>query len=149
MSFFSGNSKMKMYLGIAIALLLVILAGYIYYSADSHKARFVISTMEIGTVDDGLEEITINAGDKVYFWFGRKRELIDVTSVRVTIERQDGKDASKSMGVTYDLAKDFARLSSYLPGDYFMAPGKYNLTGYMDRDKVTTCLVNVTEAKSE
>ena len=85
----------------------------------------------------------------MYFWFGRKRELIDVTSVRVTIERTDGKDGSKSLGVTYDIAKDFARLSAYLPGEYFITPGKYNLTGYMDRDSIATCTVTVTPAASE
>ena len=146
---FSGNAKGKMYLGIAAAIVLIALAGYIYYTADSHKARFVISTAEISTPDDVTEEITIRAGDKVYFWFGRKRELIDVTSVRVTIERADGKDGSKSFGVTYDIAKDFARLSAYLPGEYFSAPGRYNLTGYMDNDSIATCSVTVTPAASE
>lgn len=126
-----------------IAVLLVSAAIYLFYSINSHKAIFVISGTEIGMADDGFNEVTIRQGGRVYFWFGRKKTLLDATSVRMTIAPMESGD-NQTFDITYGTAKDFAKISSFIPGDYFTRQGKYKIRGYMDGDEVNVCDVTVT-----
>lgn len=140
------NSKKKMVkLVIKIALVAAIFGiifYLIYFSVRYSKANFILSNQEITSADSSLVE-NYKINDKIYFFINRNSTNLNSNLMVLEIESYDNKEYRHYKQISYELEKDFPKLSSYIPSEYFRRAGKYRIKVSFDGKIAATNSIEV------
>jgi hypothetical protein len=142
-----SGKKGSMSLVIKVALVALIFIGVfylIYFSVQYGKANFILSDREISSDSDPQVE-RYKTGGKIYFFINRISKDLDSSLFTVEIEKQENNEYRHYKQVSYELEKNFPKMGSYLPSEYFRKPGKYRIKALLDGKVVASNLVEVAD----
>jgi hypothetical protein len=121
--------------GGVLAIIIVIFVVYmVIVSTSRAKARFVLTDHEIQDVSEDVESQRVYpAGSKVYFLVNKRngREL-GAGHFVIEIAREEGGKLSGPKQISFEIDKDFTKLSTYIPVDYFKNKGKFSIKAFLD-----------------
>ncbi|MCU0847867.1 MAG: hypothetical protein MUD12_08265 [Spirochaetes bacterium] len=137
MEFISDRKKLGHFLKAVIVLILIGIAAYFfYYKSVYGKASFIISDSEITSADEGLSKTEFKAGEKLYFMISRYKKQLDAGVFIIKIEVFKDTDYAHYKQISYEINRDFQKISCYIPDEYFKLPGKYRVRAYLDNESV-------------
>lgn len=132
--------------GAALAVIILIIAVYmVMMSSARGKVRFVLADHEIQDVSQDVESQKVfPEGSKVFFLVN-KRSGSDLGAGHFVIEiaRDEGGKFTGAKQISFEIDKDFAKLSSYIPVDYFRKKGKFSIKAFLDGKPVSSQEIEV------
>jgi hypothetical protein len=137
------KSTVKVLLKIAlVAAIFGIIFYLIYFSVQYSKANFILSNQDITSAEVALVQ-NYKVNDKIYFFLNRHNENLSSNLLILEIEFYDNKEYRHYKQISYELEKDYPKLSSYIPSEYFRKAGKYRIKVTLDGKIVATTLIDV------
>jgi len=135
--FISDRKKLGHFIKAAIILLLIGIGVYFfYYKSVYGKVIFIISDSEITSADEGSGKTEFKAGDKLYFMISRYKKQLDAGAFIIKIEAFKDNDYAHYKQISYEIDRDFQKISCYIPDEYFKHSGKYRVRAYLDNESV-------------
>ncbi|MCP4134367.1 MAG: hypothetical protein GY754_25560 [bacterium] len=138
-------------LGIIVKLLIiaVIIAGgvyaYIYFQAEAGKANLLLSDNEIESADSAVSIVRFKVNNKVYFLINRNTGVLGAQTAVLEIEKSKDNAYEAYKKISYEIDKQFAKLSAYIPAEYFSIPGKYKIKTKLDNVEIASQEITIIE----
>ncbi len=132
--------------GGALAVVLIVIVVYMMMVATTRgKVRFVLTDHEVQDVSQDIESQKVfPAGSKVFFLVNKRngREL-NAGHVVIEIGHEQGGKIEGVKQISFEIDKDFTKLSSYIPVDYFRKKGKFSVKAFLDGKPVSSEVIDV------
>ncbi len=138
----TGDSEDKpvarKWIGIAIKVSLVVVIFFvvfylIYFSTRYGKAKFVLSDNEIiKVVPVTTQERTFKTDSRLYFYIEKDNKNLESNLFVLQIEFFENNSYRHYKQISYEVEKDFPKLSAYIPEEYFKREGKYRIKASLD-----------------
>jgi hypothetical protein len=116
----------------------------IYFAVQYGEANFILSNQEI-TSEDSDSVASYKVNDKVYFYINRKMKSLDANLFIMEIEYFEKGEYRHYKQISYELEKEFPKISSYVPSEYFSRAGKYRIKASLDGKLVATGMIEVSQ----
>ena len=146
------KSSVKTLLKIVLIIAVIALGFYfIYFKATSSRALFLVSNSEITSKDDvSKQNLIFKPTDKVFFLISRKGDeyKLEADLIVIEIEYFDKNAYSKYKKLSYEIGKEFQKLSAYIPSEYFTRSGKYKIKASLDGKLIEEREIQVESAPS-
>lgn len=130
--------------GVLVACFFLLVIYLIYYSAHYGKANFILSSQDV-TTDSAPQVVRYKVQDRVYFYINRNNTELNSTLLVIEVEFFEGNAYKPYKQIRFDLEKDFPKLSSYIPGEYFRRAGRYKVKASLDGKNVSENEIEITE----
>ena len=148
-SFPSGNGGKKgslhlIFKGVPIAAVFVVVFFLIYKTTKIGKANFVLSNQEI-TSEDADMVTQYKPGDKIYFFINKNFKKLDASLFIIEIEYNADGEYRHYKQISYEIDKEYPKLSAYMPVEYFQRAGKYRVKASLDGEVAVTNLIEVVQ----
>lgn len=118
--------------GLVIAVVAGLAAYLIYFGAVKGTAIMIIADHDINPEADTVSKTEYRVKDKVYFHVHRRFNTMDCNVATLAIDIAEGGSYKGYKKISYEVDKDFEALYSYIPGEYFRKPGKYQIRLVLD-----------------
>ncbi|MCX7678054.1 MAG: hypothetical protein N2316_02430 [Spirochaetes bacterium] len=121
--------------GIALAVVLALFLVYILVvSVPRAKVRFVLTDYEVQNLEQDIEsQKTFALGGKIFFLINRRNgKELNATHVVLEIAKIDEDKTGSVKQISFDIDKDFTKLTTFIPVDYFKKKGKYLVKAFLD-----------------
>jgi hypothetical protein len=144
-----GPAVRKPSAGLILKVVLVVsifaaVFSLIYFAVQYGEANFILSDQEITSEDSGgVASYKVN--DKVYFYISRKMKSLDANLFIIEIEYFEKDEYRRYKQISYELEKEFPKISSYVPSEYFSRAGKYRIKASLDGKLVATNIIEVAQ----
>lgn len=128
-----------------IGLGILIVGGIFYlifFKALRSDVVLVLSPNEINSADDASFD-EFKMGSKIFFHVTGRKETLEAGNVTLEIQYYDGDDYKRYKQIKFEIDRDFKRLHSYVPQEYFQRAGKYKIIIYLDGEKKLTEKIEV------
>lgn len=128
----------RKWIGIVIKVSLIVVIFFvvfylIYFSTRYGKAKFVLSDNEIVTVvSDIAQEQTFRTNNRLYFYIEKENKNLESNLFVLQIEFFENNSYRHYKQISYEVEKDFPKLSAYIPEEYFKREGKYRIKASLD-----------------
>jgi hypothetical protein len=131
--------------GIVLAAVVLVVILLVMVSSSRSKARFILSANEIQDVTADVQSKTVyDAGSKIYFLINRRNgKPLNASHFVIEISREDSGKFGGLKQISFEIDKDFAKVSAYIPVDYFTRTGKYLVKSFLDGKPVTSDEIKV------
>lgn len=136
---FSGKLTVNLVLKvICVALVIIVALWLIFNIQDYGKANLIISNQEI-TSNDQSSVSKFSNNDKVYFFVDRiMKSKLDCDTVTISLYYFENDSYAQYKQITFEVDKDFPKLSTYIPDEYFKRHGQYQIKVLLDGKVVAT-----------
>jgi len=126
--------------GVILAGIVLVVALFFMVSSTRSRARFVLSDHEIQDLSaDLVSQKAFSAGSKVFFLMNKRNgNKLNASHFVMEISREDGGKYVGARQISFEIDKDFPKISSYIPVDYFGRKGKYMVKSFLDGKPVST-----------
>jgi hypothetical protein len=131
----SGDMKgMVVKGGIALAAIALVILLLVMVSSTKSRARFILSDHELQDVTQEVQSQTIyEPGSKIHFLINRRNgKSLNASHFVMEIGREDGGKYGSFKQISYEIDKEFTKVSAYIPADYFTRKGNYMVKSYLD-----------------
>ncbi len=125
-----GSLKFILKVGLVVAIFGVVFY-LIYFTVQYGKATFILSNQEITSGDDS-QVTRFEVNDKIFFFISRHSTDLDSNLFIIEIEYNDGENYRHYKKISYEVEKDFPKISAYIPSEYFRRSGKYRIKASLD-----------------
>lgn len=123
---------------ICVALVIIAALWLIFNIQDYGKANLIISNQEI-TSNDQSSVSKFSNNDKVYFFVDRiMKSKLDCDTVTISLYYFENDSYAQYKQITFEVDKDFPKLSTYIPDEYFKRHGQYQIKVLLDGKVVAT-----------
>ena len=123
---------------ICVALVIIAALWLIFNIQDYGKANLIISNQEI-TSNDQSSVSKFSNNDKVYFFVDRiMKSKLDCDTVTISLYYFENDSYTQYKQITFEVDKDFPKLSTYIPEEYFKRHGQYQVKVLLDGKVVAT-----------
>jgi len=123
---------------ICVALVIIAALWLIFNIQDYGKANLIISNQEI-TSNDQSSVSKFSNNDKVYFFVDRiMKSKLDCDTVAIALYYFENDSYTQYKQITFEVDKDFPKLSTYIPDEYFKRHGQYQIKVLLDGKVVAT-----------
>ena len=123
---------------ICVALVIIAALWLIFNIQDYGKANLIISNQEI-TSNDQSSVSKFSNNDKVYFFVDRiMKSKLDCDMVTIALYYFENDSYTQYKQITFEVDKDFPKLSTYIPDEYFKRHGQYQIKVLLDGKVVAT-----------
>ena len=123
---------------ICVALVIIVALWLIFNIQDYGKANLIISNQEI-TSNDQSSVSKFSNNDKVYFFVDRiMKSKLDCDTVTIALYYFENDSYTQYKQITFEVDKDFPKLSTYIPDEYFKRHGQYQIKVLLDGKVVAT-----------
>jgi len=123
---------------ICVALVIIAALWLIFNIQDYGKANLIISNQEI-TSNDQSSVSKFSNNDKVYFFVDRiMKSKLDCDTVAIALYYFENDSYTQYKQITFEVDKDFPKLSTYIPEEYFKRHGQYQIKVLLDGKVVAT-----------
>jgi len=129
---------------VLVASIFAAVFSLIYFAVQYGEANFVLSNQEI-TSENSDSIVSYKVNDKVYFYINRKMKSLDANLFIMEIEYFEKGEYRHYKQISYELEKEFPKISSYVPSEYFSRAGKYRIKASLDGKLVATNIIEVTQ----
>ncbi len=131
--------------GVLVVVLILLAVYMVMVSTARGKARFVLTDHEIQDVSQDVESQRVfPEGSKVFFLVNKRngREL-GAGHFVIEISREQGGKQDGVKQISYEIDRDFTKLSSYIPVDYFKKKGKFTVKAFLDGKPISSEVIEV------
>jgi hypothetical protein len=120
--------------GVVLAAVTLVIILLVMVSSSRSRARFVLTDHEIQNVGEDVQSKTnYDLGSKIHFLINRRNgKSLNANHFVIEIGREDGGKFGSFKQISFEIDKDFAKVSAYIPVDYFTRKGKYMVKSYLD-----------------
>jgi hypothetical protein len=116
-----------------IVIIFLVVFYLIYFSTRYGKAKFVLSDSEITKViTEATGELRFKTNSRIYFYIEKENKNLESNLVVLQIEFFEKNSYKHYKQISYEVAKDFPKLSAYIPEEYFKRAGKYRIKASLD-----------------
>ena len=131
---FSDMKGMAFKGGIALAAVILVVVLLMMVSSTRSRARFILTDHEIQDINEDIASKTVyDAGSKIHFLINRRNgKSLNASHFVIEIGREDGGKFGSFKQISFEIDKDFTKVSAYIPVDYFTRKGKYMVKSYLD-----------------
>ncbi len=131
--------------GIVLAAVVLVVVLLMMVTSSRSKARFVLSASEIQEVSaDVQSQTTYDVGSKIFFLVNKRNgKSLNASHFVIEISREDGGKPGAQKQISYEIDKEFGKVSAYIPVEYFSRPGKYRVKSFLDGKPVTSDEVDI------
>lgn len=136
---FSGKLTVNLVLKVICVALVIIAALWLIFNIQDYgKANLIISNQEI-TSNDQSSVSKFSNNDKVYFFVDRiMKSKLDCDTVTISLYYFENDSYTQYKQITFEVDKDFPKLSTYIPEEYFKRHGQYQIKVLLDGKVVAT-----------
>jgi len=136
---FSGKLTVNLVLKVICVALVIIAALWLIFNIQDYgKANLIISNQEI-TSNDQSSVSKFSNNDKVYFFVDRiMKSKLDCDTVTISLYYFENDSYAQYKQITFEVDKDFPKLSTYIPDEYFKRHGQYQIKVLLDGKVVAT-----------
>lgn len=136
---FSGKLTVNLVLKVICVALVIIAALWLIFNIQDYgKANLIISNQEI-TSNDQSSVSKFSNNDKVYFFVDRiMKSKLDCDTVTISLYYFENDSYAQYKQITFEVDKDFPKLSTYIPDEYFLRHGQYQIKVLLDGKVVAT-----------
>ncbi len=136
---FSGKLTVNLVLKVICVALVIIAALWLIFNIQDYgKANLIISNQEI-TSNDQSSVSKFSNNDKVYFFVDRiMKSKLDCDTVTIALYYFENDSYTQYKQITFEVDKDFPKLSAYIPEEYFKRHGQYQIKVLLDGKVVAT-----------
>ncbi len=126
--------------GVVMAGLVLVVALFFMVSSTRSKARFVLSDHEIEELDaDLVSKKTFTTRSKVFFLINRRNgKNLNASHFVMEISREENGKYVEARQISFEIDRDFPKISTYIPVDYFSRQGKYMVKSFLDGKPVSS-----------
>lgn len=121
--------------GIALAIILALFLLYmLMVSVPRSKVRFVLTDHEVQNLEEDIEsQKAFTSGSKIYFLINKRNgKELNAGNVVLEIAKTDEGKSSNRKQISFEIDKDFTKLTTFIPVDYFRKKGKYTIKAFLD-----------------
>lgn len=128
----------RKWIGILIKVSLVVAVFFvvfylIYFSTRYGKAKFVLSDNEIAAVvSDTAQQQAFKTNSRLYFYIEKENKNLESNLFVLQIEFFEDNSYRHYKQISYEVEKNFPKLSAYIPEEYFKREGKYRIKASLD-----------------
>lgn len=136
--------------GIVIKVLLVAVAlSVVFYlvmfTISYGKADLFLSNQEMTDFNSlSASQESFKAADKVFFIVGRKSKSMGANQLVLEIEKYDAEYKHHKQ-ISYELDKEYLKMGSFIPTEYFVKLGKYRIKAFLDGKEVAKRKLEISE----
>ena len=138
-----GSMKLVVKIGLVAAIFIVVFY-LIYFTVQYGRANFILSNQEIASDNDRQVE-SYKVGDKIYFFINRNNTDLEANLFVMEIEFYEGNEYKHYKQISYEIDKNFPKISAYIPIEYFSRSGKYRIKASLDGKLVATNKIEVSK----
>ena len=90
--------------------------------------------MKYRTIREDVQSKTAyELGSKIHFLINRRNgKSLNANHFVIEIGREEGGKYGNFKQISFEIEKDFSKVSAYIPVDYFTRKGKYMVKSYLD-----------------
>ncbi len=132
------TTRGRKWIGIVIKVSLIIVIFLvvfylIYFSTRYGKAKFALSDSEIiKVVTETTGELRFKTNSRIYFYIEKENKNLESNLVVLQIEFFENNSYKHYKQISYEVEKDFPKLSAYIPEEYFKRAGRYRIKASLD-----------------
>lgn len=138
-----GSMKLVVKIGLVAAIFIVVFY-LIYFTVQYGRANFILSNQEIAS-DDDRQVDSYKVGEKIYFFINRNNTDLEANLFVMEIEFYEGNEYKHYKQISYEIDKNFPKISAYIPTEYFSRSGKYRIKASLDGKLVATNKIEVSK----
>ncbi|GEM_PF-409696 len=129
-----GRRWLKVAIRVSLIVGVFLVVFYlIYFSTRYGKATLILSNREITSVDQSIEpERAFPVRSRIHFYVERENRRLESTLFVIAIEYFEKNAYKHYKQITYEIDKDFPKVSASIPEEYFTRAGKYRIKAMLD-----------------
>jgi len=118
-----------------IAAVIGIAVFLILFNTMSGDIVLLLSPQEVTSDNDAEDSVSFKSNSKLYFFIAPKSGNISSDRVILEIHFEKKGQFFHYKQISYEIDKNFKKLRSFIPEDYFMRPGKYRIDVFFDNNR--------------
>jgi hypothetical protein len=123
---------------IIVAVIIGVVFYIFYYNTIRGRAIFILSDREIESTSGNDSKTEFNPNSRIYFYVTRKLSNLNGAVLALEIETKNNSDYVHYKRISYEIEKNFKKIHTFIPEEYFKRPGQYRIKLLIDNNLMTS-----------